>query len=229
MIYITGDTHGVSDPNGFLKLDVFASQNAELTKNDYLIIAGDAGVVWSKETLDKMIASYGNFSFTVLYIDGNHENFDMLEQYPVEIWNGGKIHRISDSIYHLMRGQIFTLEEKTIFTFGGAESIDKRYRIEGVSWWKQEVPSRAEFEEAIDNLQNVNFKVDYIVTHTIDAMTLSIPPMLRYSSKLSDTSKMLDYFQHNVDYKHWYCGHFHEDIKINSKKTLLYMNIIQLL
>ncbi len=229
MIYITGDTHGTDDPNGFLKLKNFAQENRNLTKNDYVIISGDAGIVWSDSTLDKMISQYSKLPFTILYIDGNHENFDMLEEYPVEIWNGGKVHKIDDSILHLMRGQVFTIEGKKILTFGGAESTDKDYRIEGKSWWSQEVPSSEEFNEAIDNLLKVDFKVDYIVTHTIDAITLSIPPMFGYNYRLDETSKMLNYFQNNVDYKHWYFGHFHEDIKVSSKKTLLYMDIIKLI
>lgn len=68
--------------------------------------------------------------FTTLFVDGNHENFDRLMAYPVEKWNGGNIHRISKSVIHLMRGQVFELEGKTIFTFGGASShkISRRYQ-----------------------------------------------------------------------------------------------------
>lgn len=54
----------------------------------------------------------------------NHENFDRLMAYPVEEWHGGKIQRIRPSVIHLMRGQVFELEEKKLFTFGGASSHD---------------------------------------------------------------------------------------------------------
>ena len=63
-------------------------------------------------------------SFTTLFVDGNHENFDRLYEYPVEEWHGGKVHKIRPSVIHLMRGQIFEIEGKSIFTFGGASSHD---------------------------------------------------------------------------------------------------------
>lgn len=55
---------------------------------------------------------------------GNHENFDRLYQYPVEDWHSGKVHKIRESVLHLMRGQVFEIEEKKIFSFGGASSHD---------------------------------------------------------------------------------------------------------
>ena len=58
-------------------------------------------------------------------MDGNHENFDILYKYPVEKWNDGKIHRITPNIVHLMRGEIYSIEGKTIFTFGGGTTVDK--------------------------------------------------------------------------------------------------------
>ena len=60
--------------------------------------------------------------FTIAFVDGCHENFDLLEQYPIEEWNGGKIHRISENIVHMMRGQVFYIQGKKIFTFGGGIS-----------------------------------------------------------------------------------------------------------
>lgn len=50
-------------------------------------------------------------AFTTLFVDGNHENFDRLYAYPVEVaWR--EAHKIRPSVIHLMRGQIFELEEK---------------------------------------------------------------------------------------------------------------------
>lgn len=131
MIYITGDTHGMQD---YRKLHVFAGEHPELTKNDYMIIAGDFGGVWDSKTLAADIRPYCDLPFTVLFVDGNHENFDLIETFPVETWKGGKVHKIRPDVIHLMRGQIFEIEGKTIFTFGGATSIDRVCRTEGRSW-----------------------------------------------------------------------------------------------
>lgn len=225
MIYITGDTHGLHD---FSKLVAFAEKNPHLTKNDYMIITGDFGAVWCSDTLNKDLEPYENLPFTVLFIDGNHENFDLLNKYSVGFWNGGKIHKISPTIIHLMRGQVFTLEGKTIFTFGGGTSVDKGKRTEGSSWWTQEVPSYEELDEAIINLKKHNNKVDIIITHSIDERALYYP-LLRanYKSlKVHPDNQMLSYFEENIKYNYWYFGHYHEDGAITEKKIALYQSII---
>ena len=127
-IFVTGDTHREHD---FAKLEFFAKRNPQLTKNDYVIIAGDFGGVWWRKTLSEDLKPYEDLPFTVLFIDGNHENFDLLYSYPVREWNGGKVHFIKPDIIHLMRGQVFELEGNTIFTFGGATSIERKVLLGG--------------------------------------------------------------------------------------------------
>lgn len=124
MIYITGDTH--SDFSRFTE-ENFPIQS-EMTKDDYVIICGDFGGVWTseeessreKDALDWL----DNKSFTTLFVDGNHENYTRLYNYPIEEWKGGKVHKIRDSVLHLMRGEIFDIDNKKIFAFGGARSHD---------------------------------------------------------------------------------------------------------
>ena len=120
MIYITGDCHRNFER---FNTSIFPEQN-EMTKNDYVIICGDFGGVWNKDGESKMETMVMDWleckPFSTLFVDGNHENFDRLYAYPVEEWNGGKVHKIRPSVIHLMRGQVFVLEGKRIFTFGGA-------------------------------------------------------------------------------------------------------------
>lgn len=222
MIFLVGDTHGTHDIYKLEKL----SKQVKLTKDDYVIILGDAGIVWSSYTLQHHIDRYEAFPFTTLFIDGNHENFDMLDSYEVRTWSNGKVHFISDSIIHLMRGQIFNINGFSFLTFGGAKSIDKHFRTEGISWWSQEQPNEVEFNKAILNLQKHGNKIDYILTHTIDKISMLKHPLSLYKYTPFETSQMLDFFETNINYKHWYCGHFHVDIKINEKKTVLYNSIV---
>lgn len=63
------------------------------------------------------------------FVDGNHENFDRLYEYPVEEWHGCKVHKIRSLVIHMMRGQVFEIEGQNIFTFGGPSS---RYLIEHI-------------------------------------------------------------------------------------------------
>ena len=124
MIYITGDCH-----RNFERFNTrnFPEQK-EMTKDDYVLICGDFGGIWNKDTENKeetwLLDWLDCKTFTTLFIDGNHENFDRLYAYPVEEWHGGKIHKIRPSVLHLMRGQVFEIAEKKVFTFGGASSHD---------------------------------------------------------------------------------------------------------
>ncbi|MBP2657915.1 MAG: metallophosphatase [Firmicutes bacterium] len=221
MIYITGDTHGELDYNK-LAVKNFPDQK-NLTKDDYVIIAGDFGGVWAG-LKDKWLLNWlQDKPFTTLFVDGNHENFSLLNQYPQKEWNGGNIHEIRPSVYHLMRGQVFTMEGKNFFTFGGADSIDKEYRKPYLSWWPQEIPSQQEFKEGIKNLQKHNNQVDYVITHT--APVDIIAHLDLEGEKLHDpTTKMLDEFETTISFTHWYFGHFHQD-KTIGKFTALYDKI----
>jgi len=227
MILVTGDTHGTID---YQKINRIVELNL-LSKEDYLIIAGDFGAIWNKNTLDRDLYYYTKLPFMVLFVDGNHENFDLLNSYQVEIWNGGKIHKIKDNIYHLMRGQIFTIENKTIFTFGGGTSIDKMWREEHISWWKEEIPSEKEIDEAKKNLKKYNNKVDFIITHSIDRKALYNPKLLLNGNKCKEyeDNAILDWFEENVSYKHWYFGHYHLDADLSDKKTVLYQEFVELI
>lgn len=224
-IYVTGDTHGDIDWNK-LTTRRFPPQQS-LTKEDFVIILGDMGCIWGNDNRDKYIQkNYNDRNFTTLFIDGNHENHDALNSFPVETWNGGKIHRISDSIIHLMRGQVFTIGGKTFFTMGGAESTDRVYRTEGISWWASEMPSEEEYAEAMDNLQKHDFKVDYVLTHCAPEGALKI---YRSSNKLT---RFLDslYSDEKFKYTRWYCGHYHMNYEYEDKDfTMLFSNLLRIM
>lgn len=227
MIYVTGDTHRLQD---FHKLHIFAGEHPELTKDDFVIIAGDFGAVWDSKTLAMDLKPYTELPFTVLFVDGNHENFDLLETFPVEEWHGGKVRKIKPDIIHLMRGQVFGIDGKTIFTFGGATSIDKFMRREGISWWKQELPTYEELDEGIANLRRYKNKVDFIITHSCSERALMYPQIRNSATLKADCpeSQILSYVEENAEFKHWYFGHFHIDAELGGKYTALYHSIVKI-
>lgn len=227
MIFITGDTHRSYD---YAKLKRFSADNPYLTKNDFVVVAGDFGAVWDAATLENDLKAYSSLPFTVLFVDGNHENFDLLNAYPVKTWNGGKAHVIKSDIVHLIRGQVFNLQGKSFFTFGGATSTDKCFRVEGKTWWQQELPSDKEIKEAHENLEKNGFKVDFIVTHSCDEKALFLPPVKPYARMpaVYTENRVLSYFEEKIEYGHWYFGHFHLDGDLTDKKTVLYERIIRI-
>ena len=197
MIYVTGDTHGTYD---IQKLKEYSWTGC--TKNDYLIICGDVGVCWYGNIEDTILQTwYRNLPLTILFIDGNHENFDLLNNYPIERWNGGNVHFITPTHIHLMRGQVFTIEGKTFFTMGGARSTDKEMRQVGVSWWEEEMPSYQEYETALHNLEKYDNKVDYIITHCCSSVALKAIDRWYVTDQLTSFFWELE---KTVDYKQWF-------------------------
>ena len=224
MIYITGDTHGDYD---WSKLNSSKfPQGKNLTRDDYVIICGDFGGVWDGDKQDNYILSwYENKPWTTLFVDGNHENHNKLNEYPIEMWNGGKIHRIRPHIIHLMRGQVFTINNKTFFVMGGAESIDKHLRKENISWWPKEMPNNDEYEEGFINLQKHNDNIDYILAHCAPD---SIQDIISCGSYLHNRlTNYLEITVRFIKFSHFYCGHYHIDKDIG-KFSILYNKIIAL-
>ena len=227
MIFITGDTHRMVDVK---KLDIenFPEQRL-LSRKDFVIIAGDFGGVWTgNEKDDKVLDLHEDRSYTTLFIGGNHENYDVLDSYPVSVWNGGKIHRIREHVIHLMNGQVFTLQGKTFFVMGGATSADKMFRQEHITWWAQEEPSAAEYDEALKNLKKADFKVDYIITHTCPesvrrSMFKIYDGFIDYESGVE---KFLDKIISDVEYEKWFAGHIHIDREFESLKMRIIFNSV---
>ena len=224
MIYLTGDTHIPLDVEK-LNTRSFPEQK-KMTRDDYVIVLGDFGLLWHE---DKEYYWWKRWfeekNFTTLWIDGNHENGNWIDSLPVSEWHGGKVHMISPNIIHLMRGQVFTIENNTFFTFGGALSIDKEMRKENITWWAREEASYAEQEEGLKNLEKYNNKVDYILTHTCPDELINIMfPEAKYKAD-SVTGKYLDYISKIASYRKWYFGHWH--VRREMGKFLVLYNTIE--
>ena len=250
MIYVTGDTHG--DFTRFSKKKL-RLKGMELTNQDYVIICGDFGLCWAKDkTFEYHCKNFAQKSYTILWVQGNHENYDMIEEFPVEEWHGGKVrHIVRDKVILLERGQVFDIDGKTFFTFGGASSHDVQggilnrndcdfdyerrkaidselpFRIEHESWWSQELPNEIEMEEGRRNLATVDYKVDYVITH---CCANSIQDIIDHDpGRLYEADRLTDYLQEieeKLEYKHWFFGHYHNDKQIDNKHTLLYYAIL---
>lgn len=226
-IYLSGDIHGLIDIDGLTEYFDEDACGDGLTKEDYLIILGDAGILWDGGTRDCEVQRILNeLPVTTLWIDGNHENFDLLEAYPEEDRFGGKVHVISDSVIHLMRGQVFKIDGKSFFTFGGGYSIDKYRRTPGVSWWEQEMPSCREYDEGIANLEAVGNRVDYILTHTCPR---KVAEVVCYDL-MEGEEELQDYLQRIADraaFDGWFFGHWHTD-ETFERYRCLYREIVEL-
>ena len=223
MIYVTGDCHG-----NFRRFqsDCFPEQ-ANMTKNDTVIITGDFGGVWFGDSRDDETLDWlERLPFTLAFVCGNHENYDALERYPVEEWHGGKVHRVRPHVLHLMRSQIFELEGSRFFTMGGAKSHDTDHRINHLSWWQQELPSDEEYCEALQNLDRCGWQVDYIITHCAPTSIAHMESRRNEADRLTD---FLQDVQERTDFRYWLFGHYHNNCMIDTRHILLWEQIVQIL
>lgn len=224
MIYITGDTH---IPVDIQKLSVkrFPEQK-EMTKNDYVIICGDFGGVWDGSNEEKYwIKWLKSKNFTTLFIDGNHENFEMLYNLPIAELGGGFVHKVDDGIYHLIRGEVYTIDENKFFVLGGASSHDKKYRIEGKNWWKEELPTAEEYKKAQEKIFAHNFRFDYIITHSAPT---SVQNNISPDYEINELTAFLEEIKNTVAYKKWFIGHYHQDKAVDEKHIAIFNSIIRI-
>jgi len=234
MVFVTGDTHSSNDS------DKFNSFGEDLTKDDYVIVCGDFGYLWDSSEKEMELRKWlSDKPWTTLFVDGNHENFDLLEELEEVEMFGSVVGKVTDSIYHLKRGQIYNIEGKNLFTFGGGLSIDKEWRYHyernnGVKiWWEQEMPTRTQKALGIANTcayAIMNKPIHFILTHTCPAHIL--PQVVQNNKGITDAENYLEEIHRILNeevtgekYSHWYFGHFHDNIDVDNRHTLLYDEI----
>ena len=222
MLYVTGDTHGEQERLRAIEREV------PLGEGDVLFVCGDFGYLFRDDAAEhRFLDEQEARPYTLCFVDGNHENFLALYACPEQTWCGGRVHRLRRNVLHLMRGQVFRVQGRSFFTMGGAYSIDRPWRTEGVSWWPQELPTGEEYDEAARNLLACGKRVDYVLTHTLPRESI-----LRYGRYPDphdrELTGFLEWVLYEADYGHWYCGHWHDDRELPGRITLLWQAVRRL-
>lgn len=147
----------------------------------------------------------------LLMIPGNHENYDWIEQLPLDA-EGRQT--LSDHIRLAPRGYRFELEGMTFCCVGGAASVDQARRIEGATWWPQETLTQEDVKEIC-----AGDPVDVLLTH--DAPLGAEPPALphdtfvqisgqRIANMAIDHQTLIREIADSLTPRHLLHGHFHE-------------------
>ncbi len=213
MIYLLSDLHGELYP----ELLEYAKGAGE---GDLLILLGDVGLAFDKsEENRRFTEEFLSLGIKIAFIDGNHENFEYLASFPVEQWCGGRVHRLTPNIGHLMRGEAYEIEGKSFFVFGGCSSSPK-WREAGL-WHEGDEPSAEELSRAYECIEKSGRRFDYILTHKYTR----VAPRPHESRELEE---LLDFINTHVEFSHWYSGHAHTDEKIDEKHTRVYKRLISL-
>ncbi len=234
MIYITGDTHG----------DFSRIYKSKFNESDMLVIVGDSGINYfdnkhqfTKECKTKL----NSLSNKIFAIQGNHEkratNINTYKE--IEFYNGKALAEDEyPNIIFAIDGEIYNLPitdtiNKRCIVIGGAYSVDKYYRLErGLNWWEDEQPSEAIKNYVEKQLEDNNWNIDYVISHTCPydfRPTEWFLPMINQNKVDNSTEYWLQHIYNKISFDKWYCGHFHGD-KINSKANIrfLFRDIVKL-
>jgi hypothetical protein len=133
-----------------------------------------------------------------MWLDGNHENFDLLE-YDLGEWQPGW--------KYMPRGSLLEIDTFRMLFFGGASSIDKPMRTPHKSWWPQELITCGEINRTIEKTSG---PIDAIFSHE---HPLSIPyAETRYNDKLFGISdkRLLEELKEYYKPDFWFFGHHHK-------------------
>ena len=258
MVFVTGDIHG--NPFGRFATDVFYEQKEFSTNKEEntILQLGDFGIVWNGEGETKeekyKLDWLASKNFTVAFIDGNHDNIPRLDTYPIKEWNGGLVNEIRPNVLRLRRGEVYTIEEKKFFAFGGASSHDisdgildpndfntyeefretwkkwdkerKMFRVKNITWWEQELPTKEEMQNGINNLEKHDWEVDYILSHTPPASVIALLGHDLYEQDV--LTKYLEDVRSQTEFKRHWMGHMHCNRQLNDRDILLYEQIIRI-
>ena len=254
MIYITGDIHG--DPrrfntDSFPEQKEMTRDDFVIILGDFGLIWNNKQTRQEKYWLDWL----NDKPFTTLFIDGNHDNFPALNNMFEEVdFHGGRAHKIRSNVYYLIRGYVFELCDKKIFAFGGASSHDiqdgildpndyaneddfrkiynqwnkqnKMFRVRGVSWWDEELPSEEEMQRGILSLEQCGNEVDFIISHCCPQQVAAL-----FSQGLYKPDILTYYFDdimQRAKFTRWFFGHYHDNRQIMGKFIMIYEQIIRI-
>ena len=211
MIYVTGDTHGDER--------IFAERGlGRIKKDDVLIITGDFGFIWdnSKEEL-KRLKKLMKRKHRILFVEGAHENFDLLEQYEEVDLYEGKARKIADNIFCLNRGELYLIENRVVFALGGGlppESDDENNA--------PSMPTDEELEYAVVNLQEQHMSVDLIITHEAPA---SVKRQLDRGAAINDLNLFLDTVLRKARFGKWFFGSLHQDRAVSENLICVFEDV----
>lgn len=226
-VYITGDKHGAF--RTFFDL----AEKKLMDEKDILLIAGDASYVWDEDYLTKIHTLEQLFPGTLCFIDGNHENHRILNSLPVTKWHGGRVHRIGERVFHLLRGEIYEINGRHFFTFGGARSVSGYVEgTEGIDWWSGEEPSKAEIAYGRQQLWNNIDKIDYVLTHEAPLSARGrISRVKRIDADYVLPSVLEEWYEEVLRFgrmRKWYFGHMHTDQECSPTLRAVFNNVLEI-
>lgn len=216
MIYVTGDLHG--DLKRFKQRKI-----KRLKKDDTLIVCGDFGFVYAEDKQEeKALKWLSKRKYNILFVDGAHDKTELLEKYELCDFAGSKARRINERVYMLLRGNVYTIEDKRIFAFGSGLSESYNIIRDIISSDAGSLPTTEETQNGIENLASVDNQIDYIVTY--DA-----PVSAKTYIGEANHNGLNTYFEEIyklANFKCWYFGRYHKDKAVTRLFKAVYEDVL---
>lgn len=238
-IFITGDTHG-----DFERIEYFCNK-AETSKDDLMIVLGDAGINYYGGKRDRHLKEYlQQLPITFLCIRGNHEmrpedisNMEekgvFLQDMPI---SGTVLYQPNyPDILYAKDGGSYNItingEDRRVLTIGGAYSVDKQYRLSnGWHWFENEQLNKEE-QVSVERDIVAQPHYDIVLTHTVPIQWEPVEcflPFIDQSTVDKTTESWLSHIEEQITYKKWFAGHYHVDKIVDDKVRLMFNDIIEL-
>ncbi len=215
MVYITGDMHGEYKRFKDKKLK-------KLSAKDTLIICGDFGFLWNNSDEErKILHQIGERKHKTLFLDGRHENFELLKACEETELFGGKVGHVCGNLYHLKRGEIYEIENESYFVFGGAceDNLDRIENGEENGF----VPTMEEMRYGVKQLDRYDKTVDYILTHE-PPFSYGVRMGRRFVSE--PFCFFLEEIFKNISYRRWFFGSLHTNAAVGKKGQAVFAEVV---
>lgn len=144
-----------------------------------------------------------------LFIRGNHDNPEVCKRQKYWIPDGSFIPAVDGII------------DSGIYCLGGAVSIDRAYRTEGLDWWPDEELSYAELERMVDEYAAI--KPEIVITHDCPSSIANEILSAFNKTKIEDGSRTrvaLERMLGRHQPREWYFGHWHVSLSVKRGRTL---------
>lgn len=232
-VFVKGDIHGET-----VDLENFCKDNC-LTEDDVVILLGDTGINYfgyygdvGRDT--RLKTKLSNIPVTFFILNGNHDNKPQnTGLYIIDTFFDNEVF-VEEKFPKLKiakDGLVYNINGSKTFVCGGAYSVDKFHRLSrGLNWFEDEQPSDEIKTLSELNLEKENWKVDCVLTHTCP---IGFEPTELFLDCISQdnvdktTEIWLRKIEMNLDYQHWYFGHFHGDRNINYKTSILFKDFLE--
>lgn len=175
----------------------------QLHEQDNLFQLGDFGIGFGVNVSENDLPE--NFKF----IPGNHDNQTECDQYKNYL------------------GKFGSYPELDMYFVGGAESIDKYRRTEGIDWWRNEQITYCQAEQILNDYEKQKPKI--VISHDcpLEQRLICLPYVSEESNNSSFTVKVLNEMFKIHQPKIWVHGHLHVR-SINQIKSTLFVGLEEL-